>query len=177
MLLVDTCYLCSCLCHSPPGPGLLSGSAPLPWPCSCLLCSSPLPCLRSVPLDYLSHILLLAATPHTCHPTCPFRFPTCWHLYSQRPNPPTPFTTGPAAQHVGTLNISPDSKPSLSQWPWLCLPHPQTAYPWPPLNLDLEAWSGPSGCRGLAVFFNDLSIAPPQNWWAFFFPCPSMNML
>lgn len=32
LLLVDTCYLCSCLCHSPPGPGLLSGSAPLPWP-------------------------------------------------------------------------------------------------------------------------------------------------
>lgn len=145
-----------------------------PWPLRLPLVSLPSSPARKytfgLPHTHFSEHLPL----HTCHPRCPFMFSTCWHLYSHPLNPPTPFSTGPAAQLVGTLSISPDSKPSLPQWLWLCLPHLPTAYM---ASLALEAWSVSSRCQGLTVSFSDLHSASPQNWWALFLPRPSMDVL
>lgn len=94
LLLPASCYLCPCLC---PGPELLLGPAPLPWPRQLSVCSSGPPLLPvSVEYLWITHTHLSQDLPCACHLRCPLRFPTCWHLCAEPLN--TPPTHSPLGQ-------------------------------------------------------------------------------
>lgn len=105
LFLPASCYLCPCLC---PGPELLLGPAPLPWPrqlSNVFLWPSPPPCLSRIPLDY-PHTPLPGSAP--CLPSqMPSQVPyVLASLCRATEHPSHTFTTGPGAQGMLALGAS-----------------------------------------------------------------------